>query len=111
MHNIYWTQYNILVRNIMEIIQVNKGQLMDTTEKYHIQYRANKEGIQLNDTYGQQKSYIRNYTQLLPIILYLQCHTTMQSTPLLRTRQCTCVILQRLRWIVGIVSECDIVED
>jgi hypothetical protein len=34
MRNICWTQYNILVRNIMEIIQVNKGQLMDTTEKY-----------------------------------------------------------------------------
>lgn len=29
---------------------MNKGQLIDMTEKYHI-YRANKEGTQQNDTH------------------------------------------------------------
>jgi hypothetical protein len=35
----------------MQIIQIiNKGQLMDTIEKYHV-FKADKEGMKLKDTF------------------------------------------------------------
>jgi hypothetical protein len=62
----------------MEILQITqKGRFMDTIEKYHI-YKANREGITLNDThthtYTQQKPNIRDTIQISPNSTLTQTH-------------------------------------
>jgi hypothetical protein len=55
------------IQDTMDILQVTqKGRLMDTIEKYYI-YKANREGITLNDTHTNNKNpifeTIYNYQQ------------------------------------------------
>jgi hypothetical protein len=52
--NISHTYGNI--QDTIDITQIiNKAQLMDTIDKYYI-YKANKEGIQLNDMHTNNKN-------------------------------------------------------